>query len=292
VIPQARRATPRSLAAFIIYNLIYGAASVGVDNSAHVGGLLAGAIVGAIVPPLARLRTIESANAVDIAIAASSPAEDAATEASRANRTAWGIIFGSAIVLALALAWVHKVHMPYAQYGEAAKLIRSGHAEQATAELQQIVRSGADMPFAPMLLGEVLLDQGNPGDAATVFLRAITADPTDLQSTQNLAVAYVQMGHYTEALAEIDKVVSAEKNQPGWDTVFIRGICEGQMGTYTRAAEDLQAALQANPELSEARDDIARFRALANHSAPSTVQPLAIPYSELVAKSENWPLFP
>ncbi len=39
----------RSLGAFVVYNLIFGFILPGVDNSAHIGGLISGVIVGAII---------------------------------------------------------------------------------------------------------------------------------------------------------------------------------------------------------------------------------------------------
>jgi len=39
-----------SLGAFLIYNLLFGAAIAHVDNAAHVGGLLTGACIGALLP--------------------------------------------------------------------------------------------------------------------------------------------------------------------------------------------------------------------------------------------------
>jgi membrane associated rhomboid family serine protease len=41
--------TLRSLGAFVVYNLIFGFAISGVDNAAHIGGLVTGAIVGAVI---------------------------------------------------------------------------------------------------------------------------------------------------------------------------------------------------------------------------------------------------
>jgi membrane associated rhomboid family serine protease len=43
----------RSLGAFVVYNLIFGFVLPGVDNSAHIGGLITGVLVGAMIALLA-----------------------------------------------------------------------------------------------------------------------------------------------------------------------------------------------------------------------------------------------
>jgi rhomboid protease GluP len=43
----------RSLGAFVVYNLIFGFILPGVDNSAHIGGLISGVLVGGIIAVLA-----------------------------------------------------------------------------------------------------------------------------------------------------------------------------------------------------------------------------------------------
>jgi rhomboid protease GluP len=45
--------TLRSLGAFVVYNLIFGFVLPGVDNSAHIGGLITGAILGALIALMA-----------------------------------------------------------------------------------------------------------------------------------------------------------------------------------------------------------------------------------------------
>src|SRR6266436_1939406 len=50
---SALSGTLRSLGAFVVYNLIFGAIIPGIDNTAHIGGLVTGLIVGALIALLA-----------------------------------------------------------------------------------------------------------------------------------------------------------------------------------------------------------------------------------------------
>jgi rhomboid protease GluP len=50
---SALSGTLRSLGAFVVYNLIFGAVIPGIDNAAHIGGLITGLIVGALIALIA-----------------------------------------------------------------------------------------------------------------------------------------------------------------------------------------------------------------------------------------------
>jgi len=50
---SALSGTLRSLGAFVFYNLVFGAVIPGIDNTAHIGGLITGLIVGALIALIA-----------------------------------------------------------------------------------------------------------------------------------------------------------------------------------------------------------------------------------------------
>jgi rhomboid protease GluP len=289
LIPQALKRIRGSLAFFIIVNLAWGAASIGIDNSAHLGGLIAGAILGAIVPPVIARRV--RPGPVDV-VGYGPSLESAPKPNSGDNRTALAIVLGSALVLIAALSYVRKDHAAYADYGQAVALLRSGHFDQAIGALNESAQKDGNFILTHMLLGETFLEQANPSAAVAPLERATRLDASDLQNQQNLALAYVGTGQHTEALGEIGNVISAEKNEPGWDAVFIRSVAEGQSGDYASATRDLEAVNNANPKLSAGQTDLLRFEGLAKGQPESALPPLAVPYSQLVARSNDWPFLP
>lgn len=71
LIPQSvRRGLLQSIGVFVVYNLVRGAGSTGVDNSAHLGGLISGLLIGYLYFFTFRKKAFRPAFAMGIVIAA------------------------------------------------------------------------------------------------------------------------------------------------------------------------------------------------------------------------------
>lgn len=272
----------KSLAIFIGYNLLRGAGG-GIDNSAHLGGLVAGLILGAVVPPL--LRAVDAANpAIEPAIANS--IEATSTQESQANRIVWQIPLGGAVVLLIAALWIHSKNLPAAHYGNAVKSVKAGKLNEGIAEMQQAVALDPNLVLANMQLGEWRLEQDNPAAAIPLFERALGLVPNAYDIEHNLALAYLGSGRPKDAMKEIGSAMKSE-NAITWRAQYVLALAAEQTGDSRLALENLRSVIQSKPDFQEAHAAFARL------ASPSTHQNIAaIPYSKLAMKSEAWPLYP
>ncbi len=271
----------KSLGIFIFYNLLYGVRG-GVDNSAHLGGLVAGLILGAAIPPMVRA----SADPQYILVGPSDMTRDA--EGSRENRVAWTVALLSAAILVSGFIALHAKRISVARYGTAVKLIEAAKFEQATTQLQLAVKLDPDSFYPEMLLGDLLLAQQNPQAAVQAFQAAPDQTKKVYTFQHNLALAYLGTGQPSSAL---EWVVSSLRihQEDRWRSVFVRAIAEGETGNHAAAVRDLESVIQAKPDFTEARDALAKFQALHDGGAAPQIE---IPYDKLVMKSHNWPLYP
>jgi len=272
----------KSLAIFIGYNLLRGAGG-GIDNSAHMGGLVAGLILGAVVPPL--LQTADAANPLAES-AVANPIEATSTRESHANRIAWQIPLGGAVVLLIGAVWIHRANLPAAHYGRAVQSVKAGQLSQGIAEMQQAVALDPSLILANAQLGEWQLEQGNPAAAIPVFERTLKLIPNAYDVEHNLALAYLGSGRPKDAMKEIGSAMKSE-SAITWRAQYILALAAEQTGDSRLASENLRSVLQANPDFQEARDALARLESISSRGSSVT-----IPYSKLAIKSEAWPLYP
>jgi len=279
----------KSLLIFIGYNLLYGAAG-NVDNSAHLGGLIAGLILGSLAPAI-----LQQADVVNTAAVASPPnsppalptplVELSPDQVSRVDRVTWQIALGGLVVLFGAAILIHGRNIPAAHYGKAIVLVKAGQLDQGIAEMEQTVALNSSLTFPPALLGELRLEQGNPAAAVPLFEHTLTM-VTAYGVEHNLALAYLGAGRPMDAMKEIASAMKFEKADV-WRAQYILALAAEQSGDSRLATENLRSVIQANPDFREAREALVRVGSTA--ISGSAVE---IPYSKLAFKSASWPLYP
>jgi membrane associated rhomboid family serine protease len=280
----------KSLAVFILYNLLHGVAG-NVDNSAHLGGLLAGLILGSLAPAV--LGRADAANPTADGLPSSeSPAALAPTlaeltpdEMSRVDQVTWQIAVGSLLVLLVAGGWIRASNMAAVHYGKAIAFVKAGELNRGIAEMEQAVALNPSLFFAPALLGEWRLEQGEPAAALPVLEHAMALFPEVYYVQHNLALAYLGTGRPRDAMAQMLSALKSEQTD-AWRGQYILGLAAQQSGDSRLASENLRLAIQGKPDFQEAREALAHLNSSATGSAA------VIPYAKIAFKSKAWPLYP
>jgi membrane associated rhomboid family serine protease len=287
--PKQVRQKLKNLLIFIGYNLLYGAAG-NVDNSAHLGGLIAGLILGSLAPAI--LRRADVVNPLAETLSPASPpvltpalVELSPDQVSRVDRVTWQIALGGLVVLFGAAIWIHGRNIPAAHYGKAITLVTAGQLNSGIAELEQAATLNSSLFFPPALLGELRLEQGNPAAAVPVLEHTMTVVPA-YYVAHNLALAYLGSGRPMDAMKEITSAMQYEKEDL-WRAQYILALAAEQSGDSRLAAENLRSVIQSKPDLREAREAIVRLDSPAISGSA-----IEIPYLKLVFKSKAWPLYP
>jgi rhomboid protease GluP len=181
----AIQGTLRSLLIFVGYNLLFGL-TPGIDNSAHIGGLVAGLTMGAalskhiLVAPEVR-RTWARVTWVVMAL----------------------ILFVSYGAIRRAypqLALLADPRVIAAQQVESAKLaLERRQPDQAIALLQAAIQAQPKAAEPHFLLGEAYLIERKPDLAIDAFQQALNLDPQYAEAARGLGTAYLAKGMKAEA---------------------------------------------------------------------------------------------
>jgi membrane associated rhomboid family serine protease len=185
-IPKAEiQRTMRSLLAFVGYNLFFGL-TPGIDNSAHIGGLVAGFAMGAALS-----KHILVAPEI---------------------RRAWARVtfISMAVVLLLANSAVRRQYPHLAllanpqivaaqQIASARRAIQQRRPDEAIQQLQEVIELQPNAAEPQFLLGEAYLIQGKPDEAISAFQGALRVDPKYAKADAGLGTAYLAKDMKPEA---------------------------------------------------------------------------------------------
>jgi membrane associated rhomboid family serine protease/cytochrome c-type biogenesis protein CcmH/NrfG len=261
----------KSVGIFIAYNLFYGMRS-GVDNSAHLGGLVAGLILGAVFPPMLRSAAVDAAAPDQVAPPVGSVS---VPEESRRTRIAANVAFWSVLLLVAAAARIYAVNAPAALYGKAVSLVKKRQFQQGIQAMEQAVKLEPNLLLGQALLGEWQLEVNRPDAAARSLEEALALAPNAYDVQHNLALAYLGDGRPADAIREINQALENEKSDQ-WRAEFILGVAELERGNPQIAIRHLQNVRQDEPAFAEAQDCLAL--ANAKTDPPTSPRTKSIPY--------------
>lgn len=208
---------------FVVYNLIYGTANAGIDNAAHVGGLIAGFLMGWTLPV----------------------GPQAAAEPERPLRT--GFVFAAAVVaLAGGFLGVRQLRHDATDLETARQDLIGGRLAEGTDRLEQLVRTSPNDAQAHMLLGAAYLDQHRTTDAVRELQTALHQHPGDTLVLELLASAHIELKQWEQAVAILrQQTFLARRNAAAWTNL---GAVFLDWGRPMDAAEALKQARQLSPD--------------------------------------------
>ncbi len=223
-----KRVVGQGIVPFVAFNLIYGLFNKGIDNFAHVGGLIVGAVLGLVIPPLERRPDFESR-----------PWNLAGT------LIPLGIVLGAFIFpirnhlefrkveddfsQAMSLEKENKLDEAISAYQRALKLrpelpaihnnlavIYSRQKKYSEAEKEALtaVQLGDHVAMYHQTLGAVLWNENKLDAAIAQYRRATQLDPKNPEYDSALAEIFRQQGKYQEALTELYQVRKLNPTDP------------------------------------------------------------------------------
>jgi membrane associated rhomboid family serine protease len=182
---EALSGTMRSLLTFVGYNLFFGL-TPGIDNSAHIGGLVAGLAMGAalskhimVAPDVRR----QWARFTWIAMAA-----------------VLFVVYGAVRRQYPQLAQLANPQVMQAQQLASAKrALQQRKTDDAISQLQGIIEQQPNQAEPRYLLGEAYLNQRNTDEAIAAFQGALRLKPDYAEAEAGLGSAYLSKGMKPEA---------------------------------------------------------------------------------------------
>lgn len=178
-----------------LINLSLGLKLSGIDNFAHMGGLLGGIVVGAILTPRYEVR-------VD--------GFGAPTVGARATLLSWLLVI--LFVMALSVATLFAIQQvsdsagAHLQRGE--QFYRAEQFADATSELQQALARDPNSFEAAFYLGTAQFKQRDFVAASDAFEKALLIQNRSPEARFNLALCYIQLRRYADARVQLQQYLS------------------------------------------------------------------------------------
>jgi membrane associated rhomboid family serine protease/Tfp pilus assembly protein PilF len=242
----AMRGHLTSIALFVFYNIAFGAAAAQVDNAAHLGGLVTGLVLGALLPSGARTALPEEApQAVSPGSQRQAPAWRLAGFRHAGALRSW-LTFGLIAVLLLASAgYARRKHRDALAMSSALRALRNGDHALAFQQLQGVLQRHPNSAEAHFLLANVYLQGDDLDNGVRELKHTIELNPKFTEAQSQLCSVYARQESLREALPYCQAAVALDPANP--TRLYNLGLVQMALKDYAAAIKSLQAAVQAQP---------------------------------------------
>ncbi|WP_329743176.1 XrtA/PEP-CTERM system TPR-repeat protein PrsT [Dyella sp. A6] len=144
---------------------------------------------------------------------------------------------------------------PYPHYLHALVLYNQGHLDQATSQLQQVLKVQPDSIQAQLLSGAVNYAQGNYAQAEMYLSNVMGMDQKNVQARKLLALTFYREGRSHQALDTLRTVAPEQWSDTQLLALLQKAATTGIRGNETHGPAGNSSTAE-NPQLAQAREDI------------------------------------
>ena len=207
--------TLRSLVIFAIFNLGFGQLVGGIDNACHIGGIVSGLILGALIARLApqsdaplRRATVVGVVALSL-LAAGFGVRQWRGGAMRVAR-AFQDTKGDAVARLQAVVKQQPNLVP-AHFALAQAYLARGRYQEAEAEFKRVIELQPGNTEARFDLGLVYLSEKRSDDAKSVFTQILAQDSNSAEGHYGLGLVLADQQNHEAAIEELKKATSGPR---------------------------------------------------------------------------------
>jgi membrane associated rhomboid family serine protease/cytochrome c-type biogenesis protein CcmH/NrfG len=216
----------KSLLFFAGFNILFGISPIGdlfgirVDNAAHIGGLVSGLILGALIARVAPQHDVRRAAVLAV------------------------MVF---LVAGCALGVSRWRGAPF-RAARAFESLPENGPDRMIAQLQAVVRQRPNFTEAHFALGQAYFNQEKYSQAESEFKRVLELQPQHATARFDLGLVYLNEKRFDDAKATFTQILAQDANNA--DAHYGLGLVLADEQKYQAAIEEFKTAVAGRPQAS------------------------------------------